>query len=99
MAFYVGMLQPWSSLYHELGELRGRGMQAYATGHRLKDAGPFVITYGDEDLLKDSEDAETGFAALRERAKKKIRLYPEYRILGRVIGWFRPPSKAAKWSS
>jgi transcriptional regulator with XRE-family HTH domain len=96
-AFYDGMLQPWTSLHHELGEMRGRSIKGYFRGDRLKDSGPFVITYGDQDVLKESEtDIETGFASLRERAQAKIRLYPEFRILGRVTGWFRPPSKSGE---
>ena len=97
LAFYDGMLQPWTNLHHEVGEMRGRSTKSYRRGDRLKDSGPFVITYGDEGVLQDSEtDIEAGFAALRKRAQAKIRLYPEWRILGRVIGWFRPPSKGSE---
>jgi transcriptional regulator with XRE-family HTH domain len=44
-------------------------------------AGPVVAG---ENWDKDTE-------ALLEQARQEVRLYPFCRILGRVIGWFRPP--------
>jgi len=96
-AFYDGMLQPWTNLHHEMGEMRGRPMKGYHPGDHLKDSGPFVITYGDQGSVEDADaDIETSFAALRKQAQAKIRLYPEWRILGRVTGWFRPSSEGGE---
>lgn len=33
---------------------------------------------------------------LLDRARREVRLFTGFRILGRVIGWFRPPSKGGK---
>lgn len=75
---FTASLHIWTTSEHEPYEIGMWRGELPASAH------------GRDPLLSGEEEV---FQEALARARKEIRLDPQYRILGLVVGWHRPPSK------
>jgi|GEM_PF-4962826 len=86
---FLALLQPWTDEVHQPEEMHER--IAFIT--------PFEIGRWryEVPVAERGGNSEWTFQKARERAQRELQLSPDVKILGRVIGWYRPSKQPPDW--